>query len=317
MTTNNKIAVLIPCFNEEKTIAGVVRDFRTQLPDADIYVFDNNSTDNTVAVAKEAGAEVRYEKRQGKGNVVRSMFKKVDADIFVMVDGDGTYPADKINALIKPVVEDDADMVVGSRLHSESESRFKLLNRLGNKAFLFVLNNIFKVNITDLLSGYRVFNRRVVKNLPVLSHGFEIETELTVKCIERGYRIIEVPVNLSTRPEGSESKIRILGDGILIFNTMFALFRDYKPLTVFGALGLLFTLLGFIPGTIVIREFILTGYISRVPSAILAVGLVLSGLIVIFFGLVLHSISRRFQEFDYQFQTINETVQQLRSENKD
>ena len=316
MTTKNKIAVLIPCFNEEKTIAGVVRDFRAQLPDADIYVFDNNSTDNTVAVAMEAGAEVRYEKRQGKGNVVRSMFKKVDSDIFVMVDGDGTYPADKINDLIKPIVEDDADMVVGSRLHSESDSRFKMLNRLGNKAFLFVLNNIFKVNITDLLSGYRAFNRRIVKNLPVLSHGFEIETELTVKCIERGYRIIEVPVNLSTRPEGSESKIRIFGDGILIFNTMLALFRDYKPLTVFGVIGLLFTLIGFIPGIIVIKEFILTGYISRVPSAILAVGLVLSGLIIMLFGLVLHSISRRFQELDYQFQNINEKVQQLHSEQR-
>jgi len=250
-----------------------------------------------------------YEKRQGKGNVVRSMFRKVDADIYVMVDGDGTYPADKVHELINPIKNGDADMVVGSRLHSMSESNFKPLNRLGNKLFLLILNKIFKVNITDLLSGFRAFNRRVVKNLPVLSRGFEIETELTVKCIERGYRIFEVPVNLSQRPEGSDSKIKIFGDGFLIFNTIFALFRDYKPLTVFGMLGLILSISGFIPGIIVIREFILTGYIKRVPSAILAVGLVLSGLLIIFLGLVLHSVARRFQELDYQFQNLNEWVQ--------
>jgi glycosyltransferase involved in cell wall biosynthesis len=317
MNKKHKIAILIPCFNEEKTIANVINDFRLQLPDADIYVFDNNSTDNTVSEALRSGAKVRYEKRQGKGNVVRSMFRKVDADIFVMVDGDGTYPADKVPELIRPVIEDEADMVIGSRLHAMSESRFKPLNRTGNKMFLFILNNIFKVNITDLLSGYRAFNRQVVKNLPVLSRGFEIETELTVKCIERRYRIFEVPVNLSSRPEGSKSKIKIFGDGFRIFNTIFALFRDYKPLTVFGILGLIFAAGGFIPGIIVVREFILTGYISRVPSAILAVGLVLSGLIILFFGLVLHSISRRFQELDYQFQNINEKVQQLHSEQRD
>lgn len=316
MNKKFKIAILIPCFNEEKTIADVIREFRAQLPEADIYVFDNNSTDNTASEAIKSGANVSYEKRQGKGNVVRSMFRKVDADIFVMVDGDGTYPADKVHELIKPIIEDSADMVIGSRLHSMSESRFKPLNRTGNKIFLFILNNIFRVNITDLLSGYRAFNRRVVKNLPVLSHGFEIETELTVKCIERDYRIHEVPVNLSQRPEGSESKIKVFGDGFLIFNTIFALFRDYKPLTVFGILGLILSVSGFIPGMIVIREFLLTGYISRVPSAILAVGLVLSGLLIIFFGLVLHSISRRFQELDYQFQNLTEGVQQLDSRYK-
>jgi len=310
---NNRIAVLIPCLNEEKTIADVICDFRKQLPDADIYVFDNNSTDHTVKEAIKAGAKIRYEKRQGKGNVVRSMFRKVDADIYVMVDGDGTYPADKVGELIKPIMDDSADMVVGSRLHAISESRFNPINRMGNKIFLFILNNIFKVKITDLLSGYRAFSRRVIKNLPVLSHGFEIETELTVKCIERGYQIHEVPVNLSQRPEGSESKIRIFGDGLIIFNTIFALFRDYKPLTVFGLLGLIISACGFIPGIIVIREFILTGYIKRVPSAILAVGLVLSGLLIVFFGLVLHSIARRFQEMDCQFQNINEEVHKVYS----
>jgi len=306
--TNYKIAVLIPCYNEEKTIAKVVRDFRLQLPNSEIYVFDNNSTDNTVKEAKKSGAIVIDEKRQGKGNVVRSMFKKIDADVYVMVDGDGTYPADKVFDLIKPIITGDADMVIGSRLHPVSKSKFKFLNWIGNKLFLFLLNNIFRINITDLLSGYRAFNSCIIKNLPILSRGFEIETELTVKGIERGYRISEVPVNLSPRPEGSKSKIKIFRDGFLIFNTVFALFRDYKPLTVFGLLGLFLIVCGFIPGVIIIREFISIGYILRIPSAILAVGLVLSGLLSVFMGFVVHTIVRRFQEVDYHLQILNEKI---------
>lgn len=296
------IAVLIPCYNEEKTVAGVVKDFRAQLPDAAIYVYDNNSIDRTAEEAARAGAIVRRETRQGKGNVMQSMFRQIEADIYVMVDGDGTYPADRVHDLIAPIEVGEADMVNGSRLHSLSTSSFKGLNLLGNKMFLFLLNTIFKVRLTDLLSGYRAFNRDLVKNLPLLSRGFDIETELTLKAIERNYRIIEVPVNLSTRPEGSESKIRIFRDGILIFNTIFALLRDYKPLTAFGSIGMFFIVLGFIPGFIVIREFILTRYISHVPSAILAVGLVVFGTIIAFIGLVLHAISRRFQEVDCQIQ---------------
>jgi hypothetical protein len=230
------------------------------------------------------------------------MFRQIEADIYLMVDGDGTYPADRVHDLIAPIVAGEADMVNGSRLHSLSESRFKGLNLLGNKMFLFLLTAIFNVRLTDLLSGYRAFNRELVKNLPLLSRGFDIETELTLKAIERNYRIVEVPVNLSTRPEGSVSKINILRDGILIFNTIFALLRDYKPLTAFGSLGLFFVILGFVPGIVVIREFVLTRYISHVPSAILAVGLVVFGAIIAFIGLVLHSISRRFQEVDCQLQ---------------
>lgn len=305
----NKIAILIPCCNEEKTIGNVVHDFRSELPNADVYVFDNNSTDNTVEEARKAGAIVRYEKRQGKGNVIRSMFRDVDADVYVMVDGDGTYPADRVHELIKPIVAGEADMVIGSRLEAGSKSRFKPLNRLGNKLFLFLLNSIFRVRITDLLSGYRAFSRRAVKGLPLLSRGFEIETELTVKCLERDYRIIEVPINLSPRPEGSKSKIRVFRDGFLIFNTIFALFRDYKPMRAFGLAGLLLIASGFVPGIAVIREFITTGYILRIPSAILAVGLVLSGLLVAFVGLILHTISRRFQELDCQLQNLNEKIQ--------
>jgi glycosyltransferase involved in cell wall biosynthesis len=291
------------------TIANVIREFKSQLPDADIYVFDNNSSDNTVEEARQAGAILKYEKRQGKGYVVSSMFKKVDADIYVLVDGDGTYPADMVNELIKPVMADEADMVIGSRLHSQSESKFKTLNLLGNKLFLFVLNRIFKLKIADLLSGYRVFNRSIVKKLPVLSRGFEIETELTVTCVERGYRILEIPVNLSLRPEGSESKINLFRDGFLIMNTIFGLFRGYKPFTVFGLIGLILITGGFIPGIIVIREFLLTGLIYRIPSVILAVGLVLSGLLVVFVGFILHTLLRRFQELDYQLQSIMDKLE--------
>ena len=298
------IAVLIPCYNEELTVAQVVSDFRAQLPEADIYVFDNNSSDRTVELAREAGAQVFFERRQGKGYVVQSMFRQVDADIYIMVDGDGTYPPAEVNRLIEPVLRDEADMVVGSRLHDESSSQFKSLNRMGNKMFLSVLNSVFKVKITDMLSGYRVFNRHFVKGVPLFGGGFETETELTIKALERGYRVVEVPVDLTTRPEGSFSKIRIVHDGLRILNTILALFRDYKPLTFFGAVGLALVALSLIPGLIVVIEFLETGLVLRLPSAVLAVGLALAGMLSMTIGLVLHTIVRRSQEFDHQFRTM-------------
>lgn len=298
------IAVLIPCYNEELTVAQVVADFRAQLPSADIYVFDNNSSDRTVELAREAGAQVFFERRQGKGYVVQSMFRQVDADIYIMVDGDGTYPPAEVNRLIEPVLRDEADMVVGSRLHDESSSQFKSLNRMGNKMFLSVLNSVFKVKITDMLSGYRVFNRGFVKGVPLFGGGFETETELTIKALERGYRVVEVPVDLTTRPEGSFSKIRIVHDGLRILNTILALFRDYKPLTFFGAVGLALIAVSLIPGLIVVIEFLETGLVLRLPSAVLAVGLSLAGMLSMTIGLVLHTIVRRSQEFDHQFRTM-------------
>ena len=298
------IAVLIPCYNEELTVAQVVGEFRAQLPEADIYVFDNNSSDRTVERAREAGAQVFFERRQGKGYVVQSMFRQVDADIYIMVDGDGTYPPAEVHRLIEPVLTDEADMVVGSRLHDESSSQFKSLNRMGNKMFLSVLNSVFKVKITDMLSGYRVFNRRFVKGVPLFGGGFETETELTIKALERGYRVVEVPVDLTTRPEGSFSKIRIVHDGLRILNTILALFRDYKPLTFFGAVGLSLVALSLIPGLIVVFEFFKTGLVLRLPSAVLAVGLALAGMLSMTIGLVLHTIVRRSQEFDHQLRTM-------------
>lgn len=298
------IALLIPCYNEELTVAEVINQFRAQLPEADIYVFDNNSNDRTVECALEAGAQVFYERRQGKGYVVQSMFRQVDADIYIMVDGDGTYPPAEVHRLIEPVLRDEADMVVGSRLHDESSSQFKSLNRMGNKLFLSILNSVFKVKITDLLSGYRVFNRRFVKGVPLFGGGFETETELTIKALERGYRVVEVPVDLTTRPEGSFSKIRIVHDGLRILNTILALFRDYKPLTFFGGIGLALVALSLIPGLIVVLEYFRTGLVLRLPSAVLAVGLALAGMLAMTIGLVLHTIVRRSQEFDHQFRTM-------------
>jgi glycosyltransferase involved in cell wall biosynthesis len=295
-----KIAILIPCYNEELTIAKVVRDFHAELPQADIYVFDNNSTDHTVASAREAGAHVAYERRQGKGFVVQSMFAQIDADIYVLVDGDDTYPPSEVHKLIEPIVQGKAEMVVGSRLMPSSESEFRLLNKLGNGFFLQVINSIFKVKLSDVLSGYRAFSREFVKSIPVFGGGFETEVELTVKALARGYRITELPVRLTSRPEGSFSKIRIVQDGFVILNTILSLVRDYKPLTFFGGMGLIFILLGFVPGMVVIVEFIKTGLVPKLPSAVLAVGLVLSGMLLIVVGLVLHTITRRFQELEHQ-----------------
>jgi len=311
------IAVLIPCYNEELTIRAVVCSFRQQLPHAKIYVFDNNSTDRTVEEAKAAGAVIASERRQGKGYVVQSMFGRIDADVYVMVDGDGTYPAGEVHNLLAPILADEADMVVGSRLHADSASQFKSLNRLGNRLFLSLVKSTFKVEITDMLSGYRVFNRTFVKGVPLFGGGFETETELTIKALERGYRIVEVPVNLTSRPNGSFSKIRVVNDGFRIVNTILTLLRDYKPLTFFGSSGVVLMLLGAIPGFIVIFEFFETGLVLRLPSAVLAVGLVLAGLLAITVGLVLHTIVRRSQEFDYQLRKLlDETKYQIQREMK-
>ena len=302
------IAILIPCFNEELTIGCVIEQFRKELPSAKIYVFDNNSTDATVERAIESGAVLLREPRQGKGYVVQSMFREIDADIYIMVDGDGTYAASSVRMLLEPVLNHEADMVVGSRLSTESSSRFRLMNRLGNQMFLWLTRNIFHTKIEDMLSGYRVFNRNIVKQLPLLSGGFEIETELTIKALERGYRVIELPIDLGSRPEGSYSKIRHVRDGLTILSMIFSLARDYKPLTVFGSIGLFFVLCGFIPGSVVISEFWRTGLVPRLPSAMLAMGLVLSGVVVGMVGLLLHTVTRRFQDLDLQMQYIGRQI---------
>ena len=300
------VAVLIPCFNEAPTIGAVVRQFREQIPEARIYVFDNNSTDQTASEAQTAGATVYREPRQGKGYVVQSMFRRIDADVYVMVDGDGTYPAEDVHRLIAPILAGTADMVVGSRLDQASRSEFKTLNRWGNRLFLWVVRLTFHVHLGDLLSGYRAFSRRFVKGMPLFGGGFETETELTIKALQRGYVIVEVPVTLRNRPEGSHSKIRIAQDGTRILHTTLALFRDYKPLTFFGTLGLVLIAASLVPGLVVILEFIETGLVPRLPSAVLAVGLALAGMLSITIGLILHSIARRSQELATQLEMLRE-----------
>jgi glycosyltransferase involved in cell wall biosynthesis len=308
------VAILIPCYNEELTIGGVVHQFRTQLPNASVYVFDNNSTDQTVTQARDAGASIYYERRQGKGYVVQSMFRRLDADVYVMVDGDGTYPPSEVHKLIEPVLSGEADMVIGSRLHEESHSQLNFLNRLGNKLFLSALKLTFKVQIADLLSGYRAFSRKFVKGLPLFGGGFETEAEFTIKALQRGYKVVEIPVTLIRRPEGSHSKIRIARDGLRILHTILALFRDYKPLTFFGAMGLVLIFLGFVPGLSVTLEFFRTGLVPRLPSAVLAAALVLAGMLSITIGLILHTIARRSQELEFQLEMLKEEWgKQLRS----
>lgn len=293
------VALLIPCYNEALTIAGVVREFRAQLPEAAIYVFDNNSTDGTAEAARQAGAVVLVERRQGKGYVVQSMFQKVEADIYVMVDGDGTYPGAVVRNLIAPIRDDEADMVIGSRLHARSHSRFKLLNLFGNTFFLALLNWMFKARLTDLLSGYRAFSRRFVKSVPLSGGGFEIEAELTIKALERGFRIVEVPVDLCERPKGSHSKIRWIQDGVLILNTILALFRDNKPLTFFGGTGLLLTAAAVVVAAVVVAGSRAPESPAQLVAAVVAAGLFLCGLLLIVVGLVLHTIVRKFQELSH------------------
>ena len=313
---NERIAVLVPCYNEETTVAEVAAEFRSVIPQADIYVYDNNSSDATVERAKAAGAIVRYVKSQGKGFVVQQMFREIDADIYVMVDGDSTYPAGEVWNLIEPVLAGEADMAVGSRLMAESDSDFKRLNRFGNKVFLRAVNYIFKVRLTDILSGYRVFNRTFVKNIPIFGGGFEIETELTIKSLARNYRIVERPVKLVPRPESSNSKISIVRDGLLISNMIFSLFRDYKPLTFFGLIGLVLIVLGLIPGALVIYEFLETGIVARLPSAVLSVGLELAGMLSVTVGVVLHTITRRSRETEHLMHALYDEIERIKFENQ-
>jgi hypothetical protein len=227
------------------------------------------------------------------------MFRMVDADFYVMVDGDDTYPADAVHRLLAPVAAGDADMAVGSRLHAESRSQFKQLNRAGNRLVRATLNFIFRVRLSDILSGYRAFNRRFVKELPLFGGGFEIETELTIKAVGRGFRLVEIPVDLVPRPDGSHSKIRFMRDGFLILNTTLALFRDYKPLTFFGATGLSLALLALVPGALAASGVAGWSATLRVALALLALALFLCGLLSVTAGLILHSIARRSQEFEY------------------
>lgn len=287
-----KIAVLIPCYNEELTIAKVINDFKRELPGAAIYVYDNNSKDRTSEVAVQNGAIVKKETRQGKGNVVRSMFFEIDADYYIMVDGDDTYPAEFAHQLIEPLVNGEADMTIGDRLSNgtyENENK-RAFHNLGNNLVRLLINKLYKSNIQDIMTGYRGFNRLFVHSFPVTSSGFEIETELSIHSLDKRLKIKEIPIDYRDRPTGSESKLNTFSDGIKVLKTIFTLFKDYKPLHFFSLWALLFFIVGLAVGTPVVVEFIKYSYIYKVPSAILAVGLVLMAMLSLSCGLVLDTV---------------------------
>ncbi len=300
-----RIAVLIPCYNEAPTIAEVAAAFRAELPEAEICVFDNNSDDGTADRARQAGARVFHEKRQGKGFVVRSMFSKIDADVYLMVDGDATYPASAARALVEPILRGHADMVVATRLREESGSVFRPLHRFGNGFFLWIFTRLFHVRITDLLSGYRAFSRALVRGIPLFAEGFDIEAELTIKALLRGFSVVELPVTLRARPPGSRSKIRLFRDGFVILNAMLTLARDYKPLTIFGSAGAIFVLAGTVPAFPVVLESLAGGLVHPVLVAA-AVLLFLLGASCVFTGLVLHAVARHFQELELRMRRDSE-----------
>lgn len=274
----------------------VVADFRGALPEAEVWVFDNASVDDTADLAVQAGAQVRHVLAKGKGNVVRAMFRDVDADIYVMVDGDDTYPASSARALIEDVVRGRADMVVGTRLESHDSTSFRRFHGVGNRLVRGCISALFGHPVRDVLSGYRVFSRRFVKSMPVLSRGFEIETEMTVFALGNGFVLAEQPIEYGTRPDGSQSKLNTYRDGIRVLKTILFLFKDMRPLLFFGTLAVLCMLasLGF--GAIVIHEFARTGLVTHPSTAVLAVAFALVGVVSTATGLILDTVNRRSNE---------------------
>lgn len=304
----DKIAVLIPCYNEAVTIGKVVSDFKKALPECTVYVFDNNSSDGTAEIAREAGAVVRYEHQQGKGNVIRRMFREIDAECYIMTDGDDTYPADNARAMADAVLERGVDMVVGDRLSSTYfEENKRPFHNLGNSLVRKSINMIFKSDIKDIMTGYRAFSYQFVKSFPVLSKGFEIETEMSIHAIDKNMYVSNEIIEYRDRPEGSESKLSTYSDGFKVLMTIARLFRNYRPLAFFGAIALILALLAigfFIP---VLIEYIRTGLVAKFPTLI-ACGFVMITAIQSFFaGLILDTIKQKnHHDFEMELIRIND-----------
>ena len=290
-----KIAVLIPCYNEELTVEKVVKDFRKYLPMASIYVYDNNSTDRTYELAQNAGAIVRKEPRQGKGNVVRSMFRDIDADVYIMVDGDDTYPASEVEKLVEPVLNGSADMVIGDRLTNGTyfEENKRGFHGFGNNLVKGLINLLFNSDVKDIMTGYRAYSKKFVKLMPVMSEGFQIETEMTIFSLVYGMKIVEVPITYQDRPEGSESKLNTFRDGFKVLVTLFDLFKDYRPFIFFTLVSLVFLILGLVIGIPVVLEFMSTNFITKVPSAVLAASLCIISIFSFMIGIVLDAIKNQ------------------------
>jgi glycosyltransferase involved in cell wall biosynthesis len=306
-----KIAVLLPCYNEELTIGKVIQDFKRELPEATVYVYDNNSSDKTTEVALSHGAVVRQEPRQGKGNVVRSMFREIDADVYVMADGDDTYPAEFVHEIIKPVINGEANLVIGDRLSNgtyfnENKRKF---HGFGNTLVKNLINRLYKSDINDIMTGYRAFDRLFVKSLPVTSPGFEIETEMSIHALDNKFLIKEVAIDYRDRPEGSESKLNTIQDGIKVLRMIFTLFKDYKPFLFFTSWAAVFLVFGLIAGVPVIMEYVRTDFVTRVPSAILAVGFVLLSMLSFACGLILDTVAGTHRkQFELELIRISERI---------
>ena len=286
-----RIAVILPCYNEEAAIGQTVAGFRAALPGAAIYVYDNNSKDRTVDYARAAGAIVRTERMQGKGNVVRRMFADVDADIYVMADGDATYDAAVAPALVARLVDENLDMVVGAR-RSEVELAYRRGHRLGNRMLTGMLAQLFGRSFSDILSGYRVFSRRFVKSFPILSAGFEIETEISVHALELRMPVAEIETEYGARPEGSASKLSTYRDGWRILKTILNLYRVERPVLFFGDIGLVLLIVALILAVPLIATYVQTGLVPRQPTAILITGLVILAFLSFFSGLILDTVTR-------------------------
>lgn len=300
MARDKTIAVLVPCKNEAQTIRAVVEDFRTSLPGCTVYVYDNNSSDDTAKIAEEAGAIVGKETRPGKGNVVRRMFAEIDADIYIMVDGDDTYDATQSAVLVNKLVEDDADMVVGARMGALDKHQ-RAGHAFGNRMFNRLYTTLFGKEFSDIFSGYRAFSRRFVKSFPAVSAGFEIETELSAHASQLRLPVAEIPLLYKDRPEGSESKLSTFRDGGRILKTIIVLLKEYKPLYFFGAIGLCGILLAVVLSIPIFIEYQQTGLVSRIPTAMLCTGIVIVSMLTITAGVVLDSIRRMRAEIKRMF----------------
>jgi glycosyltransferase involved in cell wall biosynthesis len=294
------IAVVIPCYQEALTIGKVVSDFRRELPDASIYVYDNNCTDGTGEIAAKAGAIVRREKRQGKGYVVAAMFEQIDEDILVMVDGDDTYEAGHVHKLLEPILRGDADMTAATRLTTHGENSFRPLHVAGNQMVCGIINWMFKSNVSDIFSGYRAFTRESARQIPITARGFDVETELTLQALYRGQVIKELPSPYRARPEGSFSKLNTFSDGFLVLLRLFLILKSYKPLTFFGGISLLLLALGLGVGSLPVYDFATdpNHFVHRVPSAILAASLMLLSFFSLGLGLILNSMNLRLLELE-------------------
>lgn len=291
------VAVLIPCYNESKTIEKVVKDYREVLPEADIYVYDNNSKDNTDEIARKAGAIVKYEYRQGKGNVIRSMFRDIDADCYLMIDGDDTYPAEDAKAMVDLVLEGKADMVIGDRLSSTYFTENKrAFHNFGNKIVRLLINKLFNNNVKDIMTGYRAFSYEFVKGFPVLSKGFEIETEMTIHAVDKNYMLVEVPVSYRDRPVGSVSKLNTYSDGFKVLKTIATLFKEYKPALFFNMFASLFLIVALILGIPVFVEYFQTGLVPKFPSLIVAGVLLTITLLLWITGIILEVIVKKHKQ---------------------